>query len=109
MSRTSEAADRACEICKCVMRDLLIIILILVVKLVVIERVIIIWVVIRIVVRIPTIWRFISMWALFIWKMFIVQRSVEGGFSILRMIHMMSGFGGVIIIRGKFDETSNRG
>ena len=27
----------------------------------------------------------------------------------MRMIRMMSGFGGVIIVRGKFDETSNRG
>ena len=60
MSRMSEAADCACEVCKCVTRDLLIIILILIVILVVIEQVIIIRVVIQIVVRIPTIQRFIS-------------------------------------------------
>ena len=109
MSGTSEAADHACKVCKCVMRDLLIIILILIVILVVIERVIIIRVVIQIVVRIPTIWRFISGWALFIRKMFVIWRSAEGGFSVSRTIHMMSGFGGVIIVRGKFDKTSNRG
>ena len=105
----SEAADRACEVHKRVTRDLLIIILILVVVLVIIEWVIIIQVVIRIVVRIPTIWRFISGWALFIWKMFVVRRSAEGGFSISRTIRMMGGFGGVIIVRRKFDETSDRG
>ena len=91
------------------MRDLLIIILILVVILVVIEQVIIIQVVIRIVIRIPTIWRFISRWALFIWKMFIIQRSTEGGFSISRLIRMMGGFRGVIIVREKFNKTSDRG
>ena len=108
MSKTSKAADCTCKVCKCVTRDLLIIILILVVILVIIEQVIIIQVVIWIVIRIPTIWRFISR-ALFIWKMFIIWRSVEEEFSILRIICMMSGFGGVIIVRGKFDKTSNRG
>ena len=34
---------------------------------------------------------------------------MEGGFSISRMICMMSGFGGVIIVRGKFNKMSNRG
>ena len=109
MSRMSEAADCTCEVHKHVTRDLLIIILILVIILVIIEQVIIIQVVIQIVIRIPTIQRFISRWALFIWKMFVIQRSAEGGFSILRMICMMSGFGGVIIVRGKFNEMSNRG
>ena len=108
-SGTSKAADHACEVRKHVMRDLLIIILILVVVLVIIERVIIIQVVIRIVVRILTIQRFISGWALFIWKTLVVWRSAEGGFSISRTIRMMGGFGGVIIVRRKFDETSDRG
>ena len=108
MSGMSKAADCACEVCKCVTRDLLIIILILIVILVIIEWVVIIRVVIRIVIRIPTIWRFISRWALFIWKMFVIRRSAEGGFSILRMIRMMGGFGDVIIVRGKFDKTSDR-
>ena len=105
----SEAADRTCEVHKHVTRDLLIIILILVVVLGIIEWVIIIWVVIQIVVRIPTIRRFISRWALFIQKTFVIQRSAEGGFSILRTICMMGGFGGVIIVRRKFNEMSDRG
>ena len=91
------------------MRDLLIIILILIVILVIIEQIIIIQVVIRIVIRIPTIRRFISRWALFIQKTFIVWRSAEGGFSISRTIHMMGGFGGVIIVGRKFDKMSDRG
>ena len=108
-SGTSKAADCACELCKCVMRDLLIIIFILIIVLVIIKWVIVIWVVIWIVIRISTIWRFISRWALFIWKTFIVWRSAEGGFSILRMICVMGGFRGIIIVRRKFDETSDRG
>ena len=55
MSGTSKAADCACEVHKCVTRDLLIIILILIIILVVIEQVIIIWAVIQIVVRISII------------------------------------------------------
>ena len=34
---------------------------------------------------------------------------MEGGFSVLRRICVMGGFRGVIIVRGKFDEMSNRG
>ena len=109
MSGTSKAADCACKLCKCVMRDLFNITFILVVILVVIEQVIVIQVVIWIVITIITIWRFIFRWALFIQKTFVIWRSAEERFSILRTIHIMGGFEGVIIVRQEFNEMSDRG
>ena len=109
MSGMSKAANCACKLCKCVRRDLLNIIFILIIILVIIEQVVVIQVVIWIVIRIITVQRFISGWALFIQKTFIIQRCVERRCFILRMIYMMSNFGAVIIVKRKFNETSDRG